>query len=184
MKEKINPFLVKLLNAPSPSGYESPAREVFDKFCYQHNLQHEFTDSIGNSAFSVGKEGGVPFMVSEHIDEIALQVQHIDDDGFIHFIKDGGIDPKTLAGRNVVICTNGRAYILHMHKFCPFCRRVNSYFFIICLPTTSKTRTGFVFTMEKRRKFHEKTFESQEVFGFLFLRAFINRVRETRGQRT
>ena len=107
MKEIINPFLVKLLNSPSPSGYESPAREVFDKFCYQNNLHHEFTDSIGNCAFSVGKEGGVPFMVSGHIDEIALQVQHIDDDGFVHFIKDGGIDPKTLAGRNIVICTKG-----------------------------------------------------------------------------
>ena len=107
MTVKLNQFLTDLMEAPSPSGYEREATLVFERFCYKQGLSHEFTDSIGNAAFSVGKLGGIPFMVSGHIDEIAMQVQHIDDNGFIHFIKDGGIDPKTLAGRNVVICTKG-----------------------------------------------------------------------------
>ncbi len=106
MTVKLNQFLTDLMEAPSPSGYEKEATLVFERFCYELELSHEFTDSIGNAAFSVGKLGGIPFMVSGHIDEIAMQVQHIDDNGFIHFIKDGGIDPKTLAGRNVVICNN------------------------------------------------------------------------------
>jgi len=100
-----NSLLYGLLSAPSPSGYEKKASDVFADFCKKTGLKHEFTDSIGNVAFSVG-EGKIPFMVSGHIDEIAMQVQHIDDNGFIHFIKDGGIDPKTLVGRNVVICSN------------------------------------------------------------------------------
>ena len=112
MKDIINhPFLTELLRAASPSGYEKEATDVFRCFCEENRMQYEFTDSIGNCAFSVGNPIGIPFMVSGHIDEIALQVQNIDDDGFVHFIKDGGVDPKTLAGRNVVICTrNDKSY--------------------------------------------------------------------------
>lgn len=102
--EKYN-LLYELLSAPSPSGYEKEASNVFADFCANAKLKHEFTDSIGNVAFSVG-EGKIPFMISGHIDEVAMQVQYIDDKGFIHFIKDGGIDPKILPGSPVKIITN------------------------------------------------------------------------------
>ena len=65
----------------------------------------EFIDKVGNAAFSVGS-GDVKIMLSGHIDEIALQVQKIDDKGFIHFIIDGGIDPKVLPGSTVAIHTS------------------------------------------------------------------------------
>jgi endoglucanase len=71
-----------------------------------YGAKHEFTDNIGNVAYSIG-HGSIPFMVSGHIDEIALQVQYIDDKGFIHFIKDGGSDPKIMPGTAVKILTNG-----------------------------------------------------------------------------
>lgn len=100
-------FIKELLFAPSPSGYESAARNVFLDYLVSLRTdkgpaKYEFTDAIGNCAVSVG-DGKVPFMVSGHIDEIALQVQYIDDDGFIHFIKDGGIDPKSIVGQVVTI---------------------------------------------------------------------------------
>lgn len=100
-------FIKELLFAPSPSGYESAARNVFLEYLVSLRtdkgpVKYEFTDSIGNCAVSVG-DGKIPFMVSGHIDEIALQVQYIDDDGFIHFIKDGGIDPKSIVGQVVTI---------------------------------------------------------------------------------
>lgn len=100
-------FIKELLFAPSPSGYESAARNVFLEHLVSLRtdkglVKYEFTDSIGNCAVSVGS-GDVAFMVSGHIDEIALQVQYIDDDGFIHFIKDGGIDPKSIVGKAVTI---------------------------------------------------------------------------------
>jgi putative aminopeptidase FrvX len=60
-------LLYRLLSAPSPSGYEKEASDVFADFCKKTGLKHEFTDSIGNVAFSVG-EGKIPFMVSGHID--------------------------------------------------------------------------------------------------------------------
>lgn len=98
-------FLFDLLGASSPSGYETLASNVFTNFCGELGMKHEFTDSIGNVAFSVGN-GKVPFMISGHIDEVGLQVQHIDKDGFIYFIKDGGSDPKIMPGSSVEILTN------------------------------------------------------------------------------
>ena len=99
-------FLYDLLEASSPSGYETLASNVFSNFCNGEGLKHEFTDSIGNVAFSVGN-GNIPFMLSGHIDEVGLQVQYVDDKGFIHFIKDGGSDPKIMPGTAVKILTNG-----------------------------------------------------------------------------
>ena len=102
-------FLCDLINASSPSGYEFQALEVFGKFCMKNGLEHAFTDSIGNMAFKVGN-GKIPFMISGHIDEIALQVQYVDDKGFVYFIKDGGVDPKVLPGKVVKIGTTAPIY--------------------------------------------------------------------------
>ena len=96
-------FLKKLLAAPSPSGYETEfTSKLIEEFLQGCN--HEFTDEVGNMAYSIGT-GDVRIMLSGHIDEIALQVQYIDDKGFIHFIADGGVDNKVLPGSTVAIIT-------------------------------------------------------------------------------
>ena len=102
-------FLYDLINASSPSGYEAAATNVYTVFCERNCLTPEFKDSIGNVAYSVGN-GKIPFMLSGHIDEIALQVQYVDDKGFVYFIKDGGVDPKTLPGKVVKIGTTAPVY--------------------------------------------------------------------------
>ena len=104
-------FLHALLSAPSPSGYETPCVEVFDRHLAAW-AKKEITDNTGNSIFSVGKEDApIKIMISAHIDEIAMLVQSIDDKGFIHFVSDGGIDKKTLPGSKVKIMTdNGEVY--------------------------------------------------------------------------
>ena len=112
MTSKRKDFLFDLLNAYSPSGYETEASYVFREELSNNDVKIEFIDNIGNSAFSVGKDGGIPFMLSGHIDEIALQVQYIDDNGFLHFIKDGGVDPKTVVGRKVVIHTSNKGDVM------------------------------------------------------------------------
>ena len=94
-------FLNALLRAYSPSGYEENATQVVQNYL-DGVANFEFIDKVGNAAFSVGS-GDVKIMLSGHIDEIALQVQNIDDKGFIHFIIDGGIDPKVLPGSTVAI---------------------------------------------------------------------------------
>lgn len=94
-------FLKDLLNATSPSGYETNAINVVQNYL-DGIANFEFIDKVGNLALSVG-DGDVKIMLSAHIDEIALQVQNIDDKGFVHFISDGGIDKKVLPGSTVAI---------------------------------------------------------------------------------
>ena len=95
-------FLNDLLAAYSPSGYETNATDVFGKYVRSFGAKHEFTDKVGNACYSVG-DGDISIMLSGHVDEIALQVQYIDDKGFIHFVRDGGVDPKVLLGSTVKI---------------------------------------------------------------------------------
>lgn len=97
-------FLKRLLSAPSPSGYETEFTSKLIEEFLGGVAHHEFTDEVGNVAYSVGS-GKVKIMLSGHIDEIGLQVQNIDDKGFIHFIADGGIDRKVLPGSTVAIIT-------------------------------------------------------------------------------
>lgn len=97
-------FFFNLLSTFSPSGYETNAVNVFDDYCKEF-ANKVYSDRFGNSCFAVGS-GGTPILLSGHIDEIGLQVQNIDEKGFIHFIKLGGIDPKVLLGANVVIMTS------------------------------------------------------------------------------
>lgn len=95
-------LLKDLLLSYSPSGYETASTEVFSIALEKAGATREFVDEIGNCAYSVGN-GSIPFMVSGHIDQVGLQVQYVDDKGFVYFIKDGGTDPKTLPGTNVTI---------------------------------------------------------------------------------
>ena len=100
-------FLHALLAAKSPSGYEKNATKVFSDYMHAiGGLKFEFEDNANNVAWSVGEGRVATIMISGHVDEIGLQVQYIDDKGFIHFIKDGGIDAKTILGSTVTILTD------------------------------------------------------------------------------
>lgn len=109
-------ILKELCATPSPSGYEEKAVTLFEEKCLgilsesfggqsdkdDKKIYDIHRDAIGNSIVRLGL-GDKKVMISAHIDEIALQVQHIDDNGFIHFIEDGGIDRKVLLGSTVTI---------------------------------------------------------------------------------
>ena len=95
-------FLKNLLSSYSPSGYETASTDVFSLELEKAGAKFEFNDSIGNCSYSVGN-GSIPFMLSGHIDQVGLQVQYVDDKGFVYFIKAGGSDPKILPGCSVVI---------------------------------------------------------------------------------
>jgi endoglucanase len=99
-------FLKELLTVVSPSGYEGSASEVFKE------RMNKFAtlvtqDAAGNTIFMMGNPNATPkLMLSAHIDEIALQIQYIDDKGFLHFVADGGVDKKVLPGSHVKIFTS------------------------------------------------------------------------------
>ncbi len=102
MAENSVAFLKHLLDTPGPSGFETaPARawrEEVKKFADEVTA-----DVHGNSVGAINPKGKPRLMLAGHIDEIGLQVTHIDDDGYLFFAGIGGWDPQVLVGQRVVL---------------------------------------------------------------------------------
>ena len=99
-------FLEQLLNAPGPSGFEVRAARVWRQRA-EGFAERVWTDVTGNSFASVNAEGRPRVMMAGHIDEIGLQVTHIDKDGFLYFDTIGGWDAQVLVGQRVRILGGG-----------------------------------------------------------------------------
>ncbi len=102
MKKELVDFFRKLVEAPSPSGFEQPAQRVFKEFVKPY-CNEITTDKHGNVIASKHGNGKVRIMLAGHADEVGLIVKHIDDDGFIYFNTIGGIDLNILPAKRVDI---------------------------------------------------------------------------------
>jgi len=95
-------FLKKLLDTAGPSGFEqAPGRVWRDEV-------GSFADSVrvdvhGNSVAVLNAKGKPRVMFAGHIDEIGIQITHIDDEGFLYFSGIGGWDSQVLVGQRVLI---------------------------------------------------------------------------------
>jgi endoglucanase len=99
-------LLEDLLRSPGPSGYESPASEVWRQAADFAELA---TDGLGSTMATIGPPNGSPLVaVVGHIDEIGLVITHIDDQGFLYFAPIGGWDPQILVGQRVKIISGDR----------------------------------------------------------------------------
>lgn len=93
-------FLERLLEEPGPSGFEGrPARIWRDE-------AGSFADRVwgdvqGNSFAALGEEKRPRVMLAGHMDEIGLQVTHINEKGFLYFGGIGGWDSQVLVGQRV-----------------------------------------------------------------------------------
>ncbi len=94
-------LLKKLIEAAGVSGYESEVgvimEEQLKKSCEEVNV-----DDFGNVIARKGK-GPKKIMLAAHMDEIGLAVKHIAKEGYLNFIKIGGIDDRILPGQRVVV---------------------------------------------------------------------------------
>ena len=97
-------FLTTLLNTPTPSGDEARGQRVWLNYL-QPLADKVETDTYGNAIAVLNPEGSPKIMVEGHADEIAFQVQYIDDNGFIWFSGVGGHDPALARGQRVHIHT-------------------------------------------------------------------------------
>ena len=97
-------FMKKLLETPSPSGYELPAAKLWRARVKDH-VDQLITDVHGNSIAVLNPKAKFKFMLAGHIDEIGLMINHIDDKGFIYTSQIGGMDPALLIGQRVRIIT-------------------------------------------------------------------------------
>lgn len=96
-------FLTHLLEAPSVSGYEDAASNVFLNYVSAFAYSTE-TDVLNNTYAYVGNpEADVTIMLEAHIDEIGFQVLHISQEGFLYVRKNGGIDLCCVPGSQVQV---------------------------------------------------------------------------------
>src|SRR3989442_7632232 len=95
-------FLKKLLDAPCPSGFEAAPARVWREEV-QGFADEVRADTHGNSIAVVNPKGTPRLMFAGHVDEIGLQVTHVDDEGYLYFAGIGGWDSQVLVGQRVVI---------------------------------------------------------------------------------
>ncbi|MBT3169719.1 MAG: M42 family metallopeptidase [Candidatus Cloacimonetes bacterium] len=102
MEKNMKKFFKDLVEAPSPSGFEQAAQEVYRNFVKDYADEVK-TDVHGNVIALKKGTGNIRFMVSGHADEIGMMVNYIDENGYIRFLPIGGIDPSLLPGLRVDI---------------------------------------------------------------------------------
>ncbi|HXF96011.1 MAG TPA: M42 family metallopeptidase [Gemmatimonadales bacterium] len=95
-------FLKRLLDAPGPSGFETEPARVW-RAEVQRFADQVRADVSGNSVGVVNPGGAPRLMLAGHIDEIGIQITHVDDDGYLYFAGIGGWDSQVLVGQRVVI---------------------------------------------------------------------------------
>jgi putative aminopeptidase FrvX len=97
-------FLKKILETPSPSGYERPVQEIVRQYAAGF-ADKVTTDSHGNVIAVKNPNGPLRVMFAGHCDQIGLLVQHIDAEGYLYCQTIGGWDPIQLVGQRMTIWT-------------------------------------------------------------------------------
>ena len=94
-------FLERLLDAAGPSGFETRPARVWrgEAETFAEDVR---VDVSGNSYATVNPSGAPRVMLAGHIDEIGLQVTHIEK-GFLYVDEIGGWDPQVLVGQRVTL---------------------------------------------------------------------------------
>jgi endoglucanase len=99
-------FLKDLLHTPSASGFERAIQDVVRNWAKNYAAEVR-TDRHGN-VIAVLNPGGSPrIMLAGHCDQIALMVQHIDDQGFLYVQPIGGWDMQILLGQSLTVWARG-----------------------------------------------------------------------------
>ncbi len=95
-------FLMELLKTPSPSSMEMTIQKRWIE--EMKPVADEIrTDHAGNAMAVLNPEADFKIMLAGHCDEIALVINRIDDRGYLHFDKMGGINPKAAVGMKVTV---------------------------------------------------------------------------------
>ncbi|MDR1014014.1 MAG: M20/M25/M40 family metallo-hydrolase [Coriobacteriales bacterium] len=107
MNRKDLEFLKSLTEAPSPSGYETPAAALF-RARMEGVADSVETNVLGSvHATLKGRKGAPSVMVAGHLDEVGMMVTYIDDKGFVSFDAIGGVDAAILPGMRVNLYATG-----------------------------------------------------------------------------
>lgn len=97
-------FLRKLLDTPSPSGYERPIQDVVRRYIADF-ADEVRTDLHGNVIAAKNPGARLRVMFAGHCDQIGMVVTHVNDNGFLYAQTIGGWDAQQLIGQRMVIWT-------------------------------------------------------------------------------
>jgi putative aminopeptidase FrvX len=95
-------FFRKLVETPSPSGYEERIQQIVRDYAraFADDIR---TDVHGNVIATANPQGSTRILLDGHVDQIGMMVQYIDDQGFVYCLPIGGWDVQILLGQRVVI---------------------------------------------------------------------------------
>ncbi|MBR3213514.1 MAG: M42 family metallopeptidase [Methanosphaera sp.] len=101
-------LLEELSLTPAISGNEEKIREIIIREL-EDSVDEIETDVMGNVVCTKkGKADAPTVMLASHMDEIGLMVKYIDKNGFVKFIKIGGINDQMLSNQAVIIHHDGK----------------------------------------------------------------------------
>lgn len=107
---ELHQLITELCSLQSPSGFEGPA------FRRVSELVSPFTDSIETDPMGnliawkhCGRPGAQVLMLNAHMDEIGLIVTGYEK-GFLRFSSLGGVDPRMLPARELIVLTEPPIY--------------------------------------------------------------------------
>ena len=95
-------FLHKLMDTPSPSGFEAKIQQCIRERMQAFTKDVE-TDVHGNVIGRLNRGAPLRVMLAGHCDEIGFLVQHISDKGFLYVVPVGGVDIPLMPGRRVFV---------------------------------------------------------------------------------
>ena len=103
MNDEAKDFLFRLLNFPSPTGFEIEAQKAWSRYIRQ------YSDSVDNDAYGNtwatlnGHAEGLTVMLEAHADEIGFIIQNISDEGYLYLNRIGGSDRAIARGKRLKI---------------------------------------------------------------------------------
>ena len=101
MRSESLSFLHRLLDTPSPSGFEAPGQKLWLEYV-KPSAARTWSDSYGNCFAEIVPAGAKRIVaVCGHADEIGLMVNHIDAQGFVYCKAIGGIDAGSIVGKRI-----------------------------------------------------------------------------------
>ena len=109
MKQRIE----ELAAIAAPSGREQPVRAyLLDALAKNPAELSCSTDRLGNLLVDVKGKARPKKRVlfAAHMDEVGLMIRDITEDGYLRFVTVGGIDPRVLLGRQVLV--NGHVGVI------------------------------------------------------------------------
>jgi len=101
-------FFKKILETPSPSGFEAPVQEIVRRYLVE-SAENFRTDLHGNVIAVKNSASPLRVMLAGHCDQIGMLVQYIDAEGFLYAQTIGGWDPQVLIGQKMTVWTAGGA---------------------------------------------------------------------------